>query len=959
MSYPKGPPASRHLASRTRSPSPSTLMRARIVENARGYYQDESSEEETVESKPLMHYTISRDETAAGNLKNDKLRVLSPAGVEGNGGQERRPVELPERIPAPKKHDYMDDEYNDGLDDLDWKKALGNDYQIQLMLLEQQNRLRLQKERQERQRNPSPSILGMITPGIPSKQTVSQQMLGVVPSKQVWDRTWDAKNTDPRLLTPNVDSSLGLPDTRKDNRSSENDCGLESPPKLFNHMEHAVENGLQELTLDPSIFALQNHIRALQEENKRLRMSQKGSPSANFETFYCILSKAADDEGQEKEEETVYLEQPAWTVNGGYVQLKAHSPVLDPDSYVRYNRSLAFVVYKYYFSDDKDGKVREALRRGLKLPEAEPNREVIRPISEEMTEAIKAFTALHKNFGQMFPNFKIKENLRAPYLWWYYYRDCRHVLHDLPVRQAELMHILTGWIDQNYTNIYDQVDSQLSRGVVSVDSMGFLIRPGDVLVHTQEKSVQGAIATSWLRESKLEDILFDGPSNTQKQNTESSVAPQKPTWNWLVDSWSYNYTGYFHQTSNRLMMRLYGDTKDEEVAIADLNIIPLRFASEELRAKLRQRGNTFWSCRHRKLVAYDNSTKDTRYSPGQRFMVDYMTYKQIHTQTTVIINTMHSTDMNSEFMKRDEPPSEPEIYVFPNTIIGFDLRRKKWEDLQVDLIQEVQWNKQAFNHLVVDPETKELVQALVTNQLAAEKGTDLMHNKGNGLIMLLHGGPGTGKTFTAESVAEMAEKPLYPVTCGDIGTTPADVEKYLEAVFHLGKTWGCVVLLDEAEVFLEQRSLRDLARNALVSVFLRALEYYDGILILTSNRVGTFDEAFKSRIQLALHYETLTRPRRKQVWRNFFNRLRTLDEQNVDFDNIDNYIDELSEYEMNGRQIRNAITTARQWAQFQRRQMNSTHLTYVIKVIGKFDAYVKDVKEGFSDEEIAREDRVR
>lgn len=53
-----------------------------------------------------------------------------------------------------------------------------------------------------------------------------------------------------------------------------------------------------------------------------------------------------------------------------------------------------------------------------------------------------------------------------------------------------------------------------------------------------------------------------------------------------------------------------------------------------------------------------------------------------------------------------------------------------------------------------------------------------------------------------------------------------------------------VVILDEADVFLEERGLADLQRNALVSVFLRCLEYYDGILILTSNRIGTFDEAF-------------------------------------------------------------------------------------------------------------------
>jgi SpoVK/Ycf46/Vps4 family AAA+-type ATPase len=111
----------------------------------------------------------------------------------------------------------------------------------------------------------------------------------------------------------------------------------------------------------------------------------------------------------------------------------------------------------------------------------------------------------------------------------------------------------------------------------------------------------------------------------------------------------------------------------------------------------------------------------------------------------------------------------------------------------------------------------------------------------------------------------MAEKPLIRVTCGDIGTTAVVVEKYLETALYLSKTWGCVVLLDEADVFLEERSLRNLERNAIVSVFLRMLEYHEGIVVLTSNRVGTFDEALKSRVQLALHYENLTRSQRLRI----------------------------------------------------------------------------------------------
>lgn len=294
-------------------------------------------------------------------------------------------------------------------------------------------------------------------------------------------------------------------------------------------------------------------------------------------------------------------------------------------------------------------------------------------------------------------------------------------------------------------------------------------------------------------------------------------------------------------------------------------------------------------------------------------------------------------------------------------------------DLAVDRIGEVKWNKQAFRSLVIDEGTKELVQVLITNQVAQEQGTDHIVSKGNGLIMLLHGSPGTGKTYTAESVAELAEKPFFRVTCGDIGTKPEDVEKYLESALHLGKPWGCVVLLEEADVFLEQRTLTDLDRNALVSVFLRVLEYYEGILILTSNRVGTFDEAFKSRIQLSLHYENLGKPQQHKIWKNFLARLKEMDKEQcadvtepgsrkrkfseptgIDFDDIECYLEELAAFEMNGRQIRNAITTARQLAKFQKKSMMYEHLKRAITVADKFDAYLKKVQGG-SDGQIARD----
>lgn len=255
-------------------------------------------------------------------------------------------------------------------------------------------------------------------------------------------------------------------------------------------------------------------------------------------------------------------------------------------------------------------------------------------------------------------------------------------------------------------------------------------------------------------------------------------------------------------------------------------------------------------------------------------MVDPSTYKLVHKSDSVLEFTK-SADNTVDIDETSENDEELTLRL-PAQTKGFHMQDKKWYTLDVDSLKPVEWNEDAFKNLAVDDDTKELVEALVTNKIEADRGTDVVAGKGTGLIMLLHGGPGTGKTLTAESVAEIARKPLYRVTCGDVGTDPKKVEEYLETVFQLGRTWDCVVLLDKAEVFLEERSTLSLERNELVSVFLRVLEYYDGILLLTTNRVGTFDEAFRSRIQLALHYETLNEKQRCQIWNNFIQRLEYL-----------------------------------------------------------------------------------
>lgn len=83
----------------------------------------------------------------------------------------------------------------------------------------------------------------------------------------------------------------------------------------------------------------------------------------------------------------------------------------------------------------------------------------------------------------------------------------------------------------------------------------------------------------------------------------------------------------------------------------------------------------------------------------------------------------------------------------------------------------------------------------------------------------------------------MLQCPLYMASAGELGTEPRFLEVELQKILDICHSWGAILLLDEADVFLEKRNMQDIHRNALVSIFLRQLEYFQGILFLTTNRV--------------------------------------------------------------------------------------------------------------------------
>lgn len=322
------------------------------------------------------------------------------------------------------------------------------------------------------------------------------------------------------------------------------------------------------------------------------------------------------------------------------------------------------------------------------------------------------------------------------------------------------------------------------------------------------------------------------------------------------------------------------------------------------------------------------------------------------------------------------PKNDLYFLVCSPNIPAFILSERRWGFVNIDKLSEVKCDTEAFKYLVLDDGLKLTVKALI-GKFASSNGqvspwpNDFVRNKGEGRIFLLHGSPGVGKTCTAECVAELTRRPLLSLTSGDISTSMSSnsVERNLNYFLTLGERYGALVLLDEADVYLEERRTRDLRRNGLVSIFLRALEYYRGVLFLTTNRVESFDPAFTSRIHVALHYRRLTDSDRARIWANNFDRLERDSQGKVyvthsarDFVLDGEGENEAKGLHWNGREIRNALQTAVALAEteaeeggLERVGLASRHLRQVVMMSRGFKDFMRK-RRGKGDEDDSEDD---
>ncbi|EXF84915.1 hypothetical protein CFIO01_02128 [Colletotrichum fioriniae PJ7] len=301
-----------------------------------------------------------------------------------------------------------------------------------------------------------------------------------------------------------------------------------------------------------------------------------------------------------------------------------------------------------------------------------------------------------------------------------------------------------------------------------------------------------------------------------------------------------------------------------------------------------------------------------------------------------------------------EPPERAETLLLPNRVFAFVLRTRRWACIplgfsssktQQHSLTRMTKDYNAWDYLQIDDGHRTIIKSLMATHFRKNK----------------------------------SERRQFDII-QDKGMTPTEVEANLQAAFQMAQAWECVLLLDEADVFLAERSQDNIERNALVSVFLRVMEYYEGILFLTTNKVGSFDEAFKSRMSMALYYPPLTHDQTKKIWEVQMDRTEKLSvaaapgdpSQHVKFNrdeitslsatlwSLQNSRDDHKPV-WNGRQIRNAFQTAVALAEFHQQEnhisgpiiVKGEHFEKVAKASHEFNAYLYSVRHERLEKELA------
>ncbi len=185
--------------------------------------------------------------------------------------------------------------------------------------------------------------------------------------------------------------------------------------------------------------------------------------------------------------------------------------------------------------------------------------------------------------------------------------------------------------------------------------------------------------------------------------------------------------------------------------------------------------------------------------------------------------------------------------------------------VHVQNLTEYRYQPELREKLILPAHHRDLIDILTADMSVLME--DIVPGKSGGTTILCKGAPGLGKTLTAEVYSEVVGKPLYRVHSGQLGITAASVEANLSEILQRASRWDAILLLDEADVYIRCRD-NNLEHNAIVAEFLRTLEYFNGLLFMTTNRIDDVDDAILSRCIATIQYEVPPKDDAVRLWKS-------------------------------------------------------------------------------------------
>ncbi|PKO77928.1 MAG: ATPase [Betaproteobacteria bacterium HGW-Betaproteobacteria-15] len=139
--------------------------------------------------------------------------------------------------------------------------------------------------------------------------------------------------------------------------------------------------------------------------------------------------------------------------------------------------------------------------------------------------------------------------------------------------------------------------------------------------------------------------------------------------------------------------------------------------------------------------------------------------------------------------------------------------------------------------------------------------------RGHGCLCF-HGAPGTGKTALAEHLAQQLERPLMIRRASDlVSKFVGETEQQMAAMFREAESEKAVLLLDEADSFLQdRRGAQRTYEVTEVNEMLQGMERFAGIFICTTNLMDSIDQAALRRFTFKIRFKPMTAVQRETMF---------------------------------------------------------------------------------------------